>query len=110
MPPPGIVILDADTKPTVELIYSVMPAGTPFERRSEEKAHFFMRYDQLELKSKQLKWSTDGEEFALDLRLPAKSFAVISPSRHKSGIPGPTFCNDPLGNPAVHGSNNCQHG
>ncbi|MBW2629350.1 MAG: bifunctional DNA primase/polymerase [Deltaproteobacteria bacterium] len=87
VPPPGVVILDADTKATVDLLRTTLAAGTPFEKRGDNKAHYLARYDSadIDLKSKQLKWTTDGEEFALDLRIPGKSLAVIAPSRHKSG-------------------------
>jgi hypothetical protein len=86
VPPPGVVIVDADTAATCRWLDEICPADTPIMRRTDSSAHYYLRYPaDLELKAKRIAWQNDDAPFAFDLRLPGKSQAVVPPSRHKSG-------------------------
>ena len=86
VPPPGVMIVDCDTKATCDWLDEICPAGTPVMRRTEKSAHYYLRYSaDLALKAKRIAWENGDTKYALDLRLPGKSQAVVPPSRHKDG-------------------------
>ncbi len=87
VPPPGVMIVDADTVATCEWLDSICPPDTPIMRRTESSAHYYLRHSaDLALKAKRIAWEADQKQYALDLRLPGKAQAVVPPSYHKSGV------------------------
>lgn len=86
VPPPGVMIVDADTAATCDWLDDICPPNTPIMRRTEASAHYYLRFSgDLSLKAKRITWEADQRQYALDLRLPGKSQAVVPPSKHKSG-------------------------
>lgn len=87
VPPPGVVVIDADTSATVDWLDEICPADTPVMRRTDSSAHYYLRFPaDLALKAKRIAWQNDDVAYALDLRTPGKAQAVVPPSRHKSGV------------------------
>lgn len=87
VPPPGVVVIDADTLATVQWLDSIVTPGTPVMKRTEASAHYYVAVpDGLELKAKRIAWQNDDVQYAFDLRVAGKSQAVVPPSRHTSGV------------------------
>lgn len=97
VPPPGVVVLDCDTRASVLWVEALLDAGgvqCPVQRRTPAKAHFWLRYDPelLPLRATQLRFHLEGgiggegELLVIDLRVGGRSQAVVAPSGHVSGV------------------------
>jgi P4 family phage/plasmid primase-like protien len=95
VPPPGVLVLDADSEPAVAWLDKVLPNGVPVQRRLAReggwvpgKAHYYVRMSPelaARAKAKQIRFESPDGEVIIDLRCPGKSQAVVTPSMHSSG-------------------------
>ena len=96
VPPPGVVVFDCDTAPTVAWVRAMLSVGEgtfPCQTRTAAKAHFWARYDPdtLPLRATQLRFLLpDGSPGVLDLRVGGRSQVVVAPSLHAESASAPS--------------------